>query len=317
MAKALLKECSSCGGTFSTTSFLPTKNSFYLDGLVPICNSCLEKMIVVNGDWNYINKICQFLDIPFVPARWVEFYEKEQEHAIITYAKFFYSQEYNGVDWLQYEQDYQKLKEQNRLQLVIPGMDEQRLKELRAKWGANYDEEELEYLERLHNGVMNTQNINGNLQIDQSIKLCKISLAIDSRIREGTDIDKLLGSYEKLVKIADFTPKNTKNTNEFDSVGELFSYLEKTGFENKFYDGVTRDIVDATMTNIQKFCQRLYTNESGIGDEITKRIESLKVAEKLENDYNLEEDYTEYNTEDFIDIEEEEEEFNPEEGVYD
>lgn len=91
------------------------------------------------------------------------------------------------------------------------------------------------------------------------MKLCKISLTIDSRIREGGDIDKLLGSYEKLVKIGDFTPRNVKNAEDFDSVGELFSYLEKTGFVNKFYDGVNRDIVDITMNDIQNFCQRLYT----------------------------------------------------------
>lgn len=314
MAKALIKECSKCGGSFSTNSFLPTKNPFYQDGLIPICNSCLEKMLEINGDWNYVNKICQFLDIPFVPARWVEFYEKEQEHAIVTYAKLFQNEEYRGIDWLKYEKDYQTLQSQGRLSLVVPGMEEKRLKELKTKWGANYCEEELEYLERLHTGVMNTQNIIGDLQVDQSIKLCKISLTIDSRIREGTDIDKLLGSYEKLVKIADFTPKNTKNTNEFDSVGELFSYLEKTGFENKFYDGVTRDIVDATMTNIQKFCQRLYTNESGIGEEITKRLEALQVAERMENDFDFKDDYTENNTEDFYNFNEDEE-FNPEEGL--
>jgi len=42
----------------------------------------------------------------------------------------------------------------------------------------------------------------------------------------------LLGSYDKLVKIAEFTPKNAKNANDFDSVGELFRWLEKRGWKN-------------------------------------------------------------------------------------
>ena len=71
------------------------------------------------------------------------------------------------------------------------------------------------------------------------------------RIQGGaTDIDKLIGSYEKLVKIAEFTPKNTKNAGDFDSVGELVKWLEKGGWKNKFYDGATRDVVDETMKKI-------------------------------------------------------------------
>jgi len=66
-----------------------------------------------------------------------------------------------------------------------------------------------------------TQNISGALQMDQALKLCKISLQLDSKIRAGDDIDKIVSSYDKLVKTAEFTPKNVKNASDFDSVGEL------------------------------------------------------------------------------------------------
>ena len=75
-------------------------------------------------------------------------------------------------------------------------------------------------------------------------------MELDSRIREGVDFDKLLGSYDKLVKVAEFTPKNAKNANDFDSVGELVHWLEKRGWKNKFYDDVTRDVIDETIKNI-------------------------------------------------------------------
>jgi hypothetical protein len=45
---------------------------------------------------------------------------------------------------------------------------------------------------------------------------------------------------------------------------------------------VPRDVVDETIANIQAFNQRLYTNESGIGEEITRRLENLKTAQQLE-----------------------------------
>lgn len=75
---------------------------------------------------------------------------------------------------------------------------------------------------------------------------------------------------------------------------ELCRWLEKRGFKNPFYDGETRDIVDETIKNIQSWNQRLYTNESGIGDEISQRIQALKTAAELETYYDLNQDDTDY-----------------------
>ena len=131
---------------------------------------------------------------------------------------------------------------------------------------------------------MTTQNVNGALQVDQALKICKMSYEIDSRIRAGVDFDKILASYDKLVKTAEFTPKNVKNINDFDSVGELIKWLEKRGWKNTFYDDVPRDIVDETMQNFQAFNQRLYTNESGIGEQITERLNNLKNVALIEKE---------------------------------
>jgi len=59
------------------------------------------------------------------------------------------------------------------------------LRKLRERWGANYDEEALNYLENLYSGLMTTQNVNGALQVDQALKICKMSYEIDCRIRAG------------------------------------------------------------------------------------------------------------------------------------
>jgi hypothetical protein len=77
-------------------------------------------------------------------------------------------------------------------------------------------------------------------------------------------------------------------------MGELCRWLEKRGFENQFYDNVTRDVVDETIKNIQSWNQRLYTNESGIGDEINQRIQALKTAAELESYYDLNEENTDF-----------------------
>ena len=45
----------------------------------------------------------------------------------------------------------------------LPEIAEKRERDLKEKWGANYDMEALMYLEGLFNGLMTTQNVNGAL----------------------------------------------------------------------------------------------------------------------------------------------------------
>lgn len=288
----ILKTCSRCNGSFGPDAFSETKSFFYKDGYLPICNSCIEEYLVENNfDWEAVDKVCQYADIPFVPSEFERLHEMNGDKVFPIYAKVFLSSDYNGLDWGVYFRRFKELKGAGLIDDELPIIKEKKLSQLKEKWGANYDEEELHYLEGLYDGMLQTQNVNGALQDDQAKKLCKISLEIDSRIREGSNFDKILSSYDKLVKVAEFTPKNVKNATDFDSVGEVFRWLEKRGWVNKFYDGVTQDVVDETMKNIMNFNQRLYVNESGITEEIERRLSALKNAQELENYYNTDKEY--------------------------
>ena len=108
-----------------------------------------------------------------------------------------------------------------------------------------------------------------------------------------------MGSYDKLVKAAEFTPKNSKNINDFDSIGELTRWMEKRGWRNQFFDGVTRDIVDETMKNFESFNRRLYINESGIAEEIKQRMDALQAADKLEKEQDTFDTNKEYDLDEF------------------
>ena len=294
----LLKKCTLCGQSFGPENFAPTKSIFYPDGALPICNDCLESYLEDTGySWDAIDKICQYVDIPFIPSEWEKIHSMNPHGAFGKYTEVFLNEEYEGIGWDDYFKEFQKLKEEGSIKQELPLLGEEQRKELEKRWGANYDDEALFYLENLYKGLMATQNVSGALQVDQALKLCKMSYEIDSRIRSGEDFDKILASYDKLVRIADFTPKNAKNANDFDSVGELYRWLEKRGWKNKYYDGATRDVVDETIKNIQAWNQRLYTEESGIGDEITRRIEALKTAKELEDNYFI----TDENTQDDLD----------------
>lgn len=289
-----LKTCVRCGQTFGTEGFAPTKSLFFPDGTIPICNDCVDKDLAAHDwDWEYIDKLCQMADIPFVPREWERLRDMTEQEVFYRYATVFLSSEYEGIGWSDYYKAFKELKQQGLIEEELPEIAEKRERELKEKWGGNYDMEALQYLEGLFNGLMTTQNVNGALQVDQAKKICKMSYEVDRRIEEGTDFDKLLSSYDKLVKAAEFTPKNVKNINDFDTFGEAIKWLEKKGWRNTFYDGVTRDIVDESMKNFQNFNQRLYTNESNIGEEITRRLEALKNTAAMENNsyYGTDKEY--------------------------
>ena len=282
--KFMLKDCVHCAGSFGTEGFAPTKSIFYPDGVIPICNDCIDKMIdAEGGNWSFIDKLCQMSDIPFIPKEWESIAEMNAVGAFYVYSQVFLNSEYDGIGWGDYFDAFRSLRDAGKIEDELPGLSEDKRTRLKKLWGANYDDAALDYLDTLYQGLLSTQNINGKLQMDQAQKICKMSYEIDRRIEEGTDFDKLLASYDKLVKAAEFTPKNVKNINDFDTFGEAAKWMEKNGWRNRFYDNVTRDVVDETIKNFQSFVQRLYTNESNIGDEVTRRMEALKRTSELEN----------------------------------
>jgi len=105
--------------------------------------------------------------IPFIVKEW----ERIREMTLPietwpTYAKIFKSEDYFSLGWGDYYRQYKKLKEVGLIEEELPEVREQRYRELRRKWGENYDNDELNHLEDLYRGLLNTQNINGALQID-------------------------------------------------------------------------------------------------------------------------------------------------------
>lgn len=310
MAKGfLLKECEMCHKDFAPQNYIEVKSPLFPSGYLPICKFCIEQLVRSQQEnWAIINKLCQWADVPFEIEKWEELYQDNGPGAFDLYCKIYRQVDYKTINWLEFNKKYLELERRGKLEDEVPGLREERIRKLQVKWGPNYCEEQLVYLENLYIGIMNSQNINGALQEDQALKLCKISLVIDERIRAGEDFDKLMGSYDKLTKTADFTPKNVKNANDFDSVGEVFAFLEKRGWINKFYDGAIRDEVDNTMKNVQSYVRKLYINESGISEEVDRKIEQLKVTKELEKnafDYDLEDNDADNYDKDAYDVIEE------------
>lgn len=279
-----LKKCQRCGEEQSTGAYIAV-NSIVHGGSLPICRTCLAKQIskaYIDGEgWNVVDKICQWADVPFIPEHWEKMYQGHGKDAIGVYISTFRGKPYETLDWKTYNDVYLQIQEEQRVEDALPEVREGLRRRLRQKWGQNYDDESLEYLENLHQGLLSSQNIVGALNEDQALKLCKISLIIEEKIRANLDFDKDLKAYDQLSKLANLTPKVIKDAHEFNSIGELCAYLEKKGFVCKYYDGAVRDEADFTAKDIKYWLQSLYVNETGVAEEIEQRIENLKIAAQL------------------------------------
>lgn len=300
------KICYKCKNEKTTSHYIAV-NSQLFNGSLPICRECLSKIIAaapIEERWNTVDKICQWADVPFIPGEWEKIYQSNGKDALGVYIAIFRNEEYKNLDWEMYNKVYLELLEENRVEDAIPELREKQVKDWHRKWGMDYDEQQLEYLENLHQGLLNSQNVVGALNEDQALKLCKISLIIEEKIRAGLDFSKELKSYDSLATLSNLTPKNVKDANEFDSFGEVYAYLEKTGWVNKYYDGAIRDEVDNTEKNIKNWIRYLYVNETGIAEEIEQRINNLKVAAELEGEVFDENEFRDYMNNETQDIKE-------------
>lgn len=307
------RTCARCHRDLLENDFARTHSIFYPEGFLPLCDDCVTDWLRQHDfSWEAIDKVCQWADIPFIVKEWERLSALNSEATIwSSYSRVFESQDYENLGWDAYNKQYLELKRVGLIEDEIPVVREAHFAELRRRWGGNYSDEELYYLEDLYNGLLLSQNVSGALAIDQARKLCKLSLEIDNRIRAGDkDVDKFMSSYDKIVKTADFTPKTAKNAEDFDSIGEIVHFLEKRGHTNKFYDDVTRDVIDETLKNMEAWNQRLYINEGGLGEEVTARLQALQAVSESENLYQLQTDFDldKYEAEAFKD--DEDEEFN-------
>ena len=160
----IVKTCSICGGTFGPEGFIKTKSLFYPDGYLPICADCIKQLLIEhNFDWDLVDKLCRYADIPFIPAEFERLHESNGDNVFQVYADVFLSSEFEGLGWKQYYEEFLRLKEKGHIEDELPILKEEKRKQLKEKWGSNYDDEELNHLEDLYKGLLNTQNISGAL----------------------------------------------------------------------------------------------------------------------------------------------------------
>jgi len=269
------RTCPECNKKQKIDLFLPVSNSslYGINGASYTCIECIAKKID-RKDLNSIDKMCQFLDLPYDANKWIEMESKYEKLGplLIDYCQEMMNGKYADNDWYQYNQMWEKCREYNTVLDELTTMHSDLLMYLRKKWGHidGFSLEEYMRMEEYERHTLSHYPFKDEARRDMVRKLAKLSAIADHSIAEGDNKEAttVLQSYNALMKELGISTQTSSNENTIESLSELVAYLEKTGFLLNYKITENRDIVDKTIENMQQYVRRLFTDSSETVNEM-------------------------------------------------
>ena len=156
---------------------------------------------------------------------------------------------------------------------------------LAMKWGKMYAAADWVALEKMYNDFQNSFDIQDAATDKTLMFICKTSLKMDQALDIG-DFDtyqKLSKVYDAQMKSSKFTAAQNKDekTKQFDAIGELVAYCEKTkGAIPEYVIDTPLDIVDKVIDDLQAYTRNLITSDSGLAQQIEEYIKKRERADE-------------------------------------
>ena len=282
---AINRTCLKCKINKPISEFLPTKSPFHPGGYTICCMDCLERKID-SSDLAQVDKLCQWIDWPFLPNEWTKLYRSGKDRTLHLYAKLMAEKpQYKNLDWSSTNEKWANAIRAGTMDDNIEAISEGWLEEMRRKWPADTERtvEDYHYLENFYNDLISTQNITSATQRDDAKRLVEVGLAATKKIRQGLPAKDEMAIYHNIMKAEGFEAKNAKNIGDFDTFSEFAVWLEKRGWKPDWHVE-PQDSVDFTMKQIQTFLTRLVKNEGNLTDQVESRQKQLDLANKLEEE---------------------------------
>ena len=274
------RKCLKCRQEKPEYDFARTSSPFFPGHRSLICTSCLEKM-VDQTDLGAIDKLCQYLDVPFDADKFVSLYKIHEDRTLSAYFNVLLDESYASLTWADTNERWRIAREQGTLDDEIQELNKAKMQRLRKTWSPAYSADELLFLEEYYNQIIATQNVSTPILQHYARDLCEIELRIKKGLRDGADIKKDMDARDNIIKIAHFEASNAKNAANFESVGELMVYYGKKGWHPKWHTE-PKDSIDFMMQNIQNYLKRLVTNEGNFAEQVEEKRERYNMTERLE-----------------------------------
>lgn len=286
------KCCGICSKPKLLQEFVPAgaNTIFQKDTLSTVCYDCVCEMIEFN-DLDAVNKLCQFLDIPFLANDWLNLYKSTDNKRKILedYIKTVRNSEYSNATWKEYTLLWDKARETDAVLSKLPTLSADLFIYLRKKWGS-YDDfgvEDYLKMESYEKNTLNYYNFRDEARRDMIRKLALVSVLIDKKLAAGDtrEVSTLISSYQSLMKESGIQNAVQNDTETIESLSELIAFLEEHGWLMDYKITETRDVVDATIRNFQQYVAGLV---SGSGEEITQMYNAKLMEEQAGTSINEE-----------------------------
>ena len=249
-----------------------------------ICYDCLNATLDYNN-LNHADYFCRTFNIPFKPEIWTALVDDHGANIWKDYTIAILSDEEMQPNLLYTSKTsdiYRKVAEEwsktNTFTKILNRMEKIKdsyIQRGHLKWGDQYTFPELLKLDALYIRTLKENNIINRLQKEAVRTLCQIQLSIDNAIamNDTKSLKDLTTSYSAFAKEASLENMiNETKTDDITTVAELYDYMEREGFNFKFYDGYDRDEVDRTIKDIQDTNKRLILESTGL----TNLLEDMK-----------------------------------------
>ena len=267
--------CALCGKRKEIIDYPPTSNlsRYSRNGSSLVCVDCLCEKVNKN-DLETVDKMCQFLDLPFDANKWIDMarqYENLRDR-IMDYCNAMTREEYQDSDWSKVNNYWAKAREYGGLVDEITAIHSDLLLYLRKKWGNSAELTLDDYIrmEEYERHTLSHYPFKDEARKDVIRKLAKLSVLSDKYISEGNtkDATAYLQSYNTLMKELGIGNEIASSENSINSLSELVSYLEKKGFILNYRINEDRDVVDKTIKNMEQYVRRLFNDSQETVNEM-------------------------------------------------
>ena len=290
----------------SLTYFFKVDSPLFPDGHLNICRDCVRSEVDVDDIQSVISFLRQ-IDKPFLKDEWDKAMStRDKKHPIGAYMQklslpqyksktFDESDGVNGVGKV----DLSSINSPDYVENVKGEIIEYS-EELVNKWGVGYSKQEYLKMEKFFQDTKSTHEISTPTHIDTLTQLAYLSIDRDRLRQKGdwTNYTKISKTMDDMQKSAGFRPVDRQGVDDATGIktfAQIFEKVEKEGFRKPPPPVFDEDVVDAMITSLANYYNRL------VGKHILKEIPQ-EMKEELQEFF--EEDLTpvELNDEEYEDL---------------
>lgn len=269
--------CIGCNKIHPKGKFYKSFNSINKNGIYPFCKDFIKKEVYMNGKDINLEKFQDLLsqmDAPFIQEIWDSSLNDKNE-TVGMYFKNINMMQYRGMGWKHssFGDDGSIVKDNNittkekylkEEDYILS--DSQITPEMLLRWGHNYTNLQISYLENFYQDMHITHTIVTPQHEKALILICKLQLKMDNFL-EADDMvgfSKVHGEYQKLLTSSGLRPIDKIGGAEASGIrsfSQIFEEIEKEGFIKPAPLKENQDIVDKTIQYIMNYTLKLLNQQ--------------------------------------------------------